>query len=137
MEVTIPDDDFFGDFVNNVDYAAFGLWDDSENSGILAFIDYHDFTNANFSEPTGEVFGGTVGFIEEFDETDSIVVCIYGPSYDDKGWCTGTDGEEFFTMTLDPENLPEDGEGDWNVEDFGTKELNAVYFDTEYGAGIG
>ena len=65
------------------------------------------------------------------------MVCIYGPSYDDKGWCTGTNGKEVFTVTVDAEQLPEDGEGDWNVQDFGIVESNDVDFDTYLGAGIG
>lgn len=65
-EITIPDDETFGDFVNNIDNASFGLWDDSDNADIADWIDQNDFTDAGFGEPTLEVFGGHVGFIEPF-----------------------------------------------------------------------
>ena len=69
-EMTIPDDEFFRGFVNNVDYAGFGLWDDSDNATIQDWVDAHDFTDASFNEPTGVVFGGTIGFIEEVSDYD-------------------------------------------------------------------
>ena len=137
VEMTIPDDEFFGEFVNNVDYAGFGLWDDSDNAAIQDWVDAHDFTDASFNEPTGEVFGGTVGFIEEVSELDYHVACIYGPSYDDKAWCTGTVGTDYFTATIDPSDLPEDGSTEWDVSAVGTTQLNAEDFDGDLGAGIG
>ena len=32
--LTIPSDEDFGDFANNVSYAGFALWDDSENADL-------------------------------------------------------------------------------------------------------
>jgi hypothetical protein len=46
--VTIPSDEDFGDFVNNVAYAGFSLWNDSENTELSDWIDYFDWTAFDF-----------------------------------------------------------------------------------------
>lgn len=41
--LNIPSDEDFGDFANNVDYAGFALWDDSENTKLQDWIDAIDW----------------------------------------------------------------------------------------------
>ena len=37
--IAIPSDEDFGDFPNNIAYAGFALWDDSENTDLQDWID--------------------------------------------------------------------------------------------------
>jgi hypothetical protein len=46
--ITIPSDEDFGDFTNNISYAGFALWDDTDNSVLRDWIDNFDWTAVEF-----------------------------------------------------------------------------------------
>jgi hypothetical protein len=87
--IEIPSDEDFGDFPNNIAYAGFALWDDSENTDLQDWVDAIDWDAVDFPEPNFEVFAGGVGFIEEPSDYDTTVACFYMDDIDEVVWCTG------------------------------------------------
>ena len=49
--ITTPSNRDFGDFANNVSYAGFALWDDTENTKLQDWIDSIDWTAVDFPKP--------------------------------------------------------------------------------------
>jgi hypothetical protein len=107
--VTIPSEEDFGDFANNVAYAGFALWDDSENTDLQDWVENFDWAAVDFPEPTGEVFGGGIGFIEVPQSEDIYVACFYMEEVDEVVWCAYADGNlETSTGSFDPADMPEE-----------------------------
>ena len=111
--VNIPSDEDFGDFANNVALAGFALWGDSENTDLQDWIAANDWDLLDFPEPTGEVFGGFVGFNERPQPEDIYSACFYMEEVDEVVWCALGDGNGVsYTATFDPAEIPEDGPED-------------------------
>jgi hypothetical protein len=130
--VTIPEDEDFGEFNNNVEYIGVALWGEDEESDIFAWAEENYEENTDYMEPTGDVFAAEIGFLEAFYEGYSIAVGFYADGAEAAYFAT-SDG--FATWSIDAAELPEeDGEIDvaslgWSVE----SNTDTV----EAGAGIG
>jgi hypothetical protein len=112
--IAIPSDEEFGDFPNNIAYAGFALWEDSENTDLQDWIDVIDWDAVDFPEPNFEVFGGGVGFIEEPSSgasgVDATVACFYMADVDETVWCAANSPAfGYTTSTVDLALMPEDG----------------------------
>ena len=116
--IAIPSDEDFGDFPNNIAYAGFALWEDSENTDLQDWIDAIDWEAVDFPEPNFEVFGGGVGFIEVPNDEDTTVACFYMADVDEVVWCAG--GSSAFgygTSTVGLADVPEDGALDISAQE--------------------